>query len=115
MLGMAYRNRWNSNDQIPRRAVDEGIVSRFGQVDPTDGGNSQRYSLSGMWRQISGSVVRDADLFAIYSDLTLFSNFTYFLNDPVRGEQFSQRDHRITMAGTPDIARKSSRSAQRIS
>ena len=47
VLGMAYHNRWNSSDQIPLRAVEEGLISRFGQLDSTDGGNTQRYSLSG--------------------------------------------------------------------
>lgn len=35
VLGLAYRNRWNSNDQIPLRAVDRGLITRFGQLDPT--------------------------------------------------------------------------------
>lgn len=99
ILGLAYHNRWDANDQIPLRAVTEGLVSRFGQLDSTDGGASQRYSLSGSWRQVGSRSTQLMQLFGIYSDLTLYSNFTYFLNDPVRGDQFSQTDHRLIVGG----------------
>src|SRR6266568_3659148 len=46
LTGMAYRGKWNSTDQIPKRAVEFGEISRFGAIDPTDGGNTERYSLS---------------------------------------------------------------------
>ena len=99
VLGMAYRNGWNANDQIAQRAVEDGLVSRFGQIDSTNGGAAQRYSLSGSWRRVGARSVQDVDLFAIRSDLTLFSNFTYFLDDPVRGDQFTQTDRRTILGG----------------
>lgn len=99
VLGMAYRNGWNSNDQIPQRAVEEGVVPRFGQIDSTNGGAAQRYSLSGSWRRIGARSVQSVDLFGIRSDLTLSSNFTYFLDDPVRGDQFMQTDRRTILGG----------------
>ncbi|HXG72546.1 MAG TPA: TonB-dependent receptor [Gemmatimonadaceae bacterium] len=94
VLGMAYANRWNSNDQVPRRAVDRGLIGRFGQIDSTDGGASQRYSLSGSWRRVGARSVLDVEAFGVQSDLDLFSNFTYFLEDPERGDQFNQLDKR---------------------
>lgn len=99
ILGLGYHNRWNSNDQIPLRAVETGVISRFGQLDTTDGGASQRYSLSGSWRHLAATSTQLVQLFAIYSDLTLFSDFTYFLDDPVHGDQFSQTDHRTILGG----------------
>ena len=99
VLGMAYRNRWNSNDQIPNRAVDDGSISRFGQVDTTDGGGSQRYSLSGSWHHVAATSVQDVQLFGIYSNLALYSDFTYFLDNPVRGDQFNQTDRRTIVGG----------------
>ncbi len=51
VTAMAYKADWNSTDQIPRRAVDQGLIDRFGNIDPTDGGNSQRYSLTTEWHQ----------------------------------------------------------------
>ena len=99
LLGLAYHNRWNANDQIPLRAVTDGEISRSGQIDSTDGGATQRYSLSGSWRHLGTSSTQLVQLFGVYSDLTLFSNFTYFLDDPVRGDQFSQTDHRVILGG----------------
>src|SRR5262249_44694255 len=99
ILGLAYHNRWNSSDHIPLRAVEEGLISRFGQLDSTDGGITQRYSLSGSYRHIGGRSSQLVQLFGIYSDLQLFSDFTYFLDNPVQGDQFSQTDHRMILGG----------------
>jgi hypothetical protein len=97
LLGLAYHNRWNSTDQIPWRAVEAGLIGSFGNIDDTDGGNSQRYSLSGSWRHVGTGSVQDVEVFGIYSDLSLFSNFTYFLEDSVRGDQFNQREQRVVV------------------
>lgn len=99
VLGMAYRNRWNATDQIPQRAVSSGQVGRFGHIDGSDGGRTQRYSLSGTWETTGPAGQQRADLFAIYSDLSLFSNFTYFLDDE-RGDQFNQRERRFVYGGS---------------
>lgn len=99
LLGMAYRNRWNASDQVPLRAVDSGLIDRFGQIEPDGGGNSQRYSLSGSWSRVAGSSVQQVRLYGIYSDLDLYSNFTYFLDDPTRGDQFNQVDRRTVLGG----------------
>jgi hypothetical protein len=97
--GMAYRNRWSASDQIPQRAVDDGRIGRFGFVDDTDGGTTQRYSLSGSWNRVGSRSTQAAQLFGVYSDLSLFSNFTYFLDDPERGDQFNQRERRVIVGG----------------
>ncbi len=97
VMGMAYRNRWNASDQIPSRAVASGLISRFGQIDSTDGGNTQRYSFSGTYRHIGRRGVQDVQLFGIYSDLQLYSNFGYFLDDAARGDQFAQHDRRTIL------------------
>lgn len=100
VLGMAYRNRWNATDQIPLRAVTSGLLSRFGGLDSTNGGNAARYSLSGSWRRARGSALHEANLFVVYSDLDLFSNFAYFLADSSRGDQFMQWDRRTILGGS---------------
>jgi hypothetical protein len=97
LLGLAYHNRWNSSDQIPLRAVQEGLISRFGDLDSTDGGATQRYSLSGSFRHIGSASTQTVEAFAVYSDLALFSDFTYFLDNPTQGDQFSQTDHRTIL------------------
>lgn len=94
LLALAYHNRWNSSDQIPLRAVEEGLISRFGQLDSTDGGITQRYSLSGSYRHVGGRSSQLIQAYGVYSDLSLFSDFTFFLDNPAKGDQFSQTDHR---------------------
>ena len=97
VTGMAYRAHWNATDQIPRRAVDDGSLGRFDLIDPSDGGKAHRYSLSGAWRQSAETSNTQVNAYFIDSKLDLFSNFTYFLDDPVRGDQFEQRDRRLTL------------------
>jgi hypothetical protein len=99
LTGMAYEGRWHSTDQVPVRAIREGFISRFGNVDPTDGGTASRYSGSVDWQRARGSAAINATAYAIESRLDLFSNFTYFLDDPVHGDQFEQADRRGTTGG----------------
>ncbi|MFN8573025.1 MAG: TonB-dependent receptor plug domain-containing protein [Gemmatimonadaceae bacterium] len=100
LLGMAYRNRWNASDQIPQRAVADGRVDRFGQIDPSLGGATERYSVSGSLQRLSGSTIQRVNLFAVYSRLDLYSNFTYGLENPVTGDQINQREHRLVFGGS---------------
>lgn len=94
---MGYQGEWTSADQIPRRAVDAGILDRFGVVDPTDAGNSHRYSLSGEWRSGSDTSQTRVNAYLIEYRLRLFSNFTYYLDDPANGDQFEQVDQRVVV------------------
>lgn len=96
---MGYTAKWNSTDQIPQRAIDTGLISsRFDAVDPTDGGNSHRYSLSGEWHRLTENGATHVNAYVINWQLHLFSDFTYFLDDPVNGDQFTQPDKRTTTA-----------------
>lgn len=94
VLGMSYANHWNASDQIPARAVASGALDRFGQIDPSLGGQTARHSLSLSFDRQRGSTRSNVDLYAVRYDFTLFSNFTYFLDDPSAGDQFRQRDDR---------------------
>jgi len=94
ITGMGYSAHWNSTDQIPRRAVDAGLIDRFDAIDRTDGGDSHRYSLSGAWRHSTETTNTQVNAYLIANRLDLFSNFTYFLDDPVHGDQFAQPDRR---------------------
>ena len=96
VTAMAYKADWNSTDQIPRRAVDQGLIDRFGNIDSTDGGKSQRYSLTTEWHRQTAIGETRVMAYGLYSKLDLFSNFTFFLDDPVRGDQFAQPDERWT-------------------
>ena len=92
---MGYHATWNSTDQIPERAIEDGRIGRFGLVDATDGGESSRYSASVEWQRASGNSSTRLTAYGLKYDLDLFSNFTYFLDDPVNGDQFQQTDHRF--------------------
>jgi outer membrane cobalamin receptor len=93
---MAYRGSWNATDQIPLRALEDGSLGRFDAVDDTDGGNARRYSLSGIWRRTGTDSSAKLSAYVIRNQLDLYSNFTYFMNDPVNGDQFAQPDRRVT-------------------
>ena len=95
ITGMAYSARWNATDQIPQRAVDDGEIPRFGFVDDTDGGTTARYSLSADWQRNDSTRLTQLTAYALKYRLNLFSNFTYFLDDPVNGDQFEQADDRL--------------------
>jgi hypothetical protein len=88
----AYHGKWNSSDQIPITAIP--IVGFFGTLNPTDGGRSQRYSLQWEWHRQKGHSQTKVTLYGFYYDLDLFSDFTSYLDDPVKGDQFEQQDRR---------------------
>jgi TonB dependent receptor/Carboxypeptidase regulatory-like domain/TonB-dependent Receptor Plug Domain len=87
-----YHGNWHSSDQIPVTAVP--LVGFFGALNPTDGGHSQRYSLLGEWHRQGAYFETNVVAYGFYYDLDLFSDFTYFLTDPNRGDQFEQKDRR---------------------
>src|SRR5690606_9796398 len=100
VTGMAYRSRWTATDQIPQRAVDSGLVDRFGTLDDSDGGETERYSLSFEGSRNADSGRSDIQIYVIRSELNLFSNFTYLLDNPgdlgsvIDGDQFEQAEQR---------------------
>ena len=103
LTGMAYWARWNATNQVAERAVAEGIIGRYGTLDPTDGGDTGRFSLSGRWSRSDAGGITRASAYLIGYQMNLFNNFTYFLNDPVNGDQFRQRDRRVLGGG--EVAR----------
>ena len=88
----AYHGKWNSSDQIPDAA--QPLVGFFGTLNPSDGGHSQRYSLQGEWHH-QGENSESKIMAAVwYYDLDLFSDFTYYLVDYNKEDQFNQQDRR---------------------
>lgn len=99
---MAYDARWNATDQVPQRLIDAGTFNgrpfgRFDAVDPTDGGNTSRYSLSGQWHDRDRDGETRVSAYAMQYTLKLFSNFTYAMERPATADQFSQQDERIVV------------------
>jgi len=86
----AYHADWNATDQVPERAIESGLISRYGNIDPYLGGRTTRVSLT--FNGKSGNI--DWTAYVIYYDFGLTSNFTYYLVDPVNGDEFQQADWR---------------------
>lgn len=95
----AYHSIWDATDQIPQRAVDQGIIGRLATIDRSDGGRTSRFSLYSTWSTKSKHSLTQANAYLVYSRLNLFSNFTFFLDDPFNGDQFEQVDRRFVAGG----------------
>ncbi|HEX3728812.1 MAG TPA: TonB-dependent receptor, partial [Opitutaceae bacterium] len=100
LTAMAYHATWNSTDQVPERAIEEGVIPRFGAIDPTDGGMTARDSLAFDWIRREPDATDHLNLYAFYYRLSLYSDFTYFLTDPLHGDQFNQQDRRGVFGGS---------------
>jgi len=96
---MGYDSKWRSTDQVPQRAIANGSIDRFGYVDPSDGGQTHRYSLSGEWNGRLTDGHWQANAYAIDYGLDLWSNFTY-ATDTTHGDQFEQVDQRRIYGGS---------------
>lgn len=100
MTFMGFSNHWHSTDQIPQRAVDAGLISRFGFIEESDGGETFRYSGAFDWQRSRTNDSTRLTAYALRYGVQLFHNFTYFLNDPVNGDQFEQFERRWTTGVT---------------
>lgn len=105
VTAMYYRGRWNATTDQPLRAITQGLIGRYGTLDPTDGGQARRISLSGSFaRSVESGWLADGQLtanaYVIDSKLTLWNNFTHFLDNPVDGDQHAQNEDRTAIGGT---------------
>lgn len=89
-----YHGKWASSDQVAASAVADGLVPFFGSLNDTTGGDSQRYSLQAEWNRADANSATRLSAYGFYYDLDLISDFTYFLVDTNRGDQFEQTDRR---------------------
>ena len=100
LTAMAYRGQWTSTDQVAKRAIDSGLVDRFGSLDPTTGGETYRYSLAADWARRGSDSRSQANAWWLRSGLDLWSDFQYCLNDYAAtgscasGDQFKQSERR---------------------
>lgn len=93
-----FQSKWDASGQIPQRAVDSGLISRFGAIDDTEGGNTSRTNiLVNHSKMLSEATKIESHAFYTHYDFELFSNFTFFLEDPKNGDQIVQREDRNLM------------------
>ncbi|MBC7692213.1 MAG: TonB-dependent receptor [Methylotenera sp.] len=93
LSAQGYHGAWFATDQIPQRAIDAGL-SRFSTFDPSSGGKTGRYGLSGDWHRRDQDSASKVVVYLTQYNLDLYSNFTYFLNQ-VTGDQIDQKDSRV--------------------
>jgi len=105
LTGMFYDGRWNATDQIPARSVSQGVISRFGALDESTGGESSRHSVSGEYLRTGANSQTKVTAYVMRYRLKLFSNFTYALDDPERGDQFEQSERRWVSGSHASYAR----------
>jgi hypothetical protein len=97
ITGMAYANHWTSTDQVPERAIASGALGRYDSEDPTDGGKTNRFALSGRVAGTDDAGSWKANAYVVKSQLDLYNNFTYVLRDQQAGDQFHQHDDRLML------------------
>ncbi|NQX86347.1 MAG: TonB-dependent receptor plug domain-containing protein [Flavobacteriaceae bacterium] len=90
-----FTSKWDASGQIPQRAVDNGYITRFGAIDDTEGGQTSRTNMNLEYRkELSNDIVFETNLFYTKYAFKLFSNFTFFLEDPINGDQIKQQEDR---------------------
>ena len=100
LTAMHYHGKWNSTTDQPERAIDAGLISRYGSLNPSDGGEAQRSSLTlQIFKPLAGGELHAA-AYLFGNRLTLWNDFTHFLVDPVNGDQEAQHESRTAIGGT---------------
>lgn len=95
VLGSHFYSKWDASGQIPQRAVDSGLITRFGAIDDTEGGSTSRTNLGITYsRNVSDETYVKSRFFYSRYDFELYSNFTFFLEDPINQDQIVQRENR---------------------
>ena len=89
-----FGSSWKASGQIPERAVAAGLISRFGSIDPNEGGTTQRNNYNVTYSAKLGLGEFETQAYASTYRFKLFSNFTFFLNDSVNGDMIEQGDNR---------------------
>ncbi|WP_153795840.1 TonB-dependent receptor [Foetidibacter luteolus] len=90
-----FGSKWNASGQIPERAVKQGLIGRFGSIDDSEGGSTGRTNINLQLKtQLNERTTLSQQLFYSNYRFELFSNFTFFLNDPVNGDEIRQYEKR---------------------
>ena len=102
VTAMYYHGLWNATTDQPERAIEEGLISRYGSLNPSDGGMAQRSSLTAQFSKPVADGELKASAYVFGNRLTLWNDFTHFLVDPVHGDQEEQHEDRTVVGGNID-------------
>jgi outer membrane receptor protein involved in Fe transport len=99
VTAMFYKGQGRNTTDQPLRAIQDGLISQYGSLDPTDGSDSNRWSLSGHYGVTGDDWDIKVNAYYIHSTMTLWNDFTHYLFDPVNGDQEQQDETRTTLGG----------------
>ena len=95
VLASHFTSKWDASGQIPERAVASGLISRFGAIDDTEGGQTSRTNIAiGFDKNLTNTTFIKNSAYYSHYDFELYSNFTFFLEDPVNRDQIRQVESR---------------------
>ncbi len=107
ILASRFTSKWDASGQIPQRLVDAGIISRFGAVDNTEGGTTSRTNFNiAITKPMSENVTFKANTFYSNYQFELYSNFTFFLEDAINGDQIRQKENRTIYGLNSELSEK---------
>lgn len=107
ILASRFSSKWDASGQIPQRLVDNGTISRFGAVDDTEGGNTSRTNFNASFsKPIDENTFLKANAFYSNYQFELYSNFTFFLDDPINGDQIKQKENRDIYGMNAELNKK---------
>ena len=107
ILASRFSSKWDASGQIPQRLIDDGTISRFGAVDDTEGGNTSRTNVNvSLSKSIDENIFMKANAFYSNYQFELYSNFTFFLEDPINGDQIKQKENRAIYGMNAELNQK---------
>jgi outer membrane cobalamin receptor len=107
ILASRFSSKWDASGQIPQRLIDNGTISRFGAVDDTEGGNTSRTNFNAsLSKPIDENTFLKANAFYSNYQFELYSNFTFFLDDPINGDQIKQKENRDIYGMNAELNKK---------
>lgn len=103
----SFDSKWNASGQVPERAVNAGIIDRFGSIDPSEGGNTQRHSINvSLAHRFTNDWTLHSQIYYSRYLFNLYSNFTFYLNDPLHGDEINQYEKRDLYGTRFSISKK---------
>lgn len=89
-----FKSKWDAFGQIPERAITNESISRFGKINPTEGGKTGRDNLNFLYVAKNSKTEFKSQVYFCTYNFKLYSNFTSFLVDSINGDEILQTDNR---------------------
>lgn len=108
LTGSTFWSKWNHSGQIPDRAIESGLIGFYGSIDPTEGGETSRTNFNAQFVTVTprNFVIKNQVFYSNYN-FELYSNFTFFLEDSLNGDQIRQKERRNLYGYNGSISRES--------